>query len=280
MVEMFNPLVTIVIPVYNGSNYVKEAIDSALNQTYKNLEIVVVNDGSTDTTDEILKSYGDKIRYFSKENGGVSTALNLAIKEAKGEYISWLSHDDLYLPNKIQRQIEELSKLDDKNTIMFSNFKVLYQENKKEINVNMNFDNQNNKNDIVRLLFCSELHGCSLLIPKSCFYSIAFFDETLRTTQDYDLWFKFVKNGISFFCVKEALIKSRSHMQQDSLQKIDICNKEKQNLFKKILKEQRNTLVCLDKNNFKQICNAMKGLYSKKELRLLSITRLLRGKIF
>ena len=88
MSDVFNPLVSIIIPVYNGSNYVKEAIDSALAQTYKNIEVIVVNDGSTDNTEKIVKSYGDKIRYFYKENGGVASALNLAIENSKGEYIS------------------------------------------------------------------------------------------------------------------------------------------------------------------------------------------------
>jgi len=121
MSDVFNPLVSIIIPVYNGSNYVKEAIDSALAQTYKNIEVIVVNDGSTDNTEKIVKSYGDKIRYFYKENGGVASALNLAIENSKGEYISWLSHDDVYYPNKIQKQIETLSKLEDKNTFIYSN---------------------------------------------------------------------------------------------------------------------------------------------------------------
>ena len=97
------PLVSIIIPVYNGADYVAEAIDSALNQTYKNIEIIVVNDGSNDNgkTEKIVLSYGEKIRYFSKENGGVSSALNIGIANMKGEYFSWLSHDDMYLPSKI-----------------------------------------------------------------------------------------------------------------------------------------------------------------------------------
>lgn len=80
-------LVSIVIPVYNGSNFVREAIDSALNQTYDKVEVIVVNDGSNDggRTDKILRSYGDKITYINKENGGVSTALNVGIKQAKGK---------------------------------------------------------------------------------------------------------------------------------------------------------------------------------------------------
>ena len=90
------PMVSIVIPVYNGSNYLSEAIDSALNQTYPNCEVIVVNDGSEDEgkTENIALSYGSKIRYFAKKNGGAATALNLGIAEMKGEYFSWLSHDE------------------------------------------------------------------------------------------------------------------------------------------------------------------------------------------
>ena len=94
--DVNNPKVSIVIPVYNGEDYLAYAIDSALSQTYENKEIVVINDGSTDNTDEICKSYGDKIRYFVKKNGGVASALNLAIEKMDGEYFSWLSHDDAY----------------------------------------------------------------------------------------------------------------------------------------------------------------------------------------
>ena len=116
-----NYKVTIVIPVYNGSNFMKVAIDSAIAQTYDNKEILVINDGSTDNgeTEKIALSYGNKIRYIKKENGGVATALNLAIKEMKGDYLSWLSHDDIYKPYKIEKQIETIKKLEDKTTILF-----------------------------------------------------------------------------------------------------------------------------------------------------------------
>ena len=110
----FNPKVSIVIPVYNGANFLREAIESALAQTYENIEVIVVNDGSTDsgTTEEIARSYGDRLRYYHKENGGVASALNFGIREMRGEYFSWLSHDDVYYPNKVETQIQYLKKLD------------------------------------------------------------------------------------------------------------------------------------------------------------------------
>jgi len=99
----------------------REAIDSALAQTYSNVEVLVINDGSNDNgeTETIALSYGDKIRYFCKENGGVATALNLGIACMKGDYFSWLSHDDLYYPEKIMMQVGVLAKLADKRDIIF-----------------------------------------------------------------------------------------------------------------------------------------------------------------
>ena len=114
------PLVSIVIPVYNGSDYMSDAIDSAINQTYNNIEIIVVNDGSNDNgkTEEIALSYGDKIRYIKKENGGVSSALNTGIKNMKGKYFSWLSHDDLYTPDKVEKEINALKDSGSDDTVV------------------------------------------------------------------------------------------------------------------------------------------------------------------
>ena len=98
---MQHPKVSVIIPVYNGSNYLSDAINSALSQTYSNLEIIIVNDGSSDNgkTKEIALSYGNKIKYIEKENGGVSSALNTGIKNMTGEYFSWISHDDIFYTN-------------------------------------------------------------------------------------------------------------------------------------------------------------------------------------
>ena len=106
----YSPLVSIVIPAYNASNYLADAINSALAQTYKNIEIIVINDGSKDNgaTRTKAESFGDKIRYFEKPNGGSSSALNYGIKQMKGEWFSWLSHDDFYYPSKIEKEVEFL----------------------------------------------------------------------------------------------------------------------------------------------------------------------------
>lgn len=208
--------VTLVIPVYNGSNYVKYAIESALAQTYKNLEIFVVNDGSNDDgkTREIALSFGDKIKYFEKENGGVSTALNLAIKEMTGDYLSWLSHDDMYYPNKIERQIEELKKYsDDEKIILYSNFDLINEHGEKTRSVYLNHAMLTEKPDYAVLR--SAIGGITLLIPKQVFEEYGNFDPALRCVQDYDLWFR-VLDTYKFVHMEDILAMTRQHSMQDS----------------------------------------------------------------
>lgn len=224
MLQKFQPLVSIVIPVYNGSNYMREAIDSALAQTYPNIEIIVVNDGSTDNTDEIAKSYGNRIRYFIKENGGVATALNLAIENMRGEYFSWLSHDDVYLPEKIESQINILRNLDDKTTVIYGGYKYINEEGEtlREIHLESDFSLDDLHKPLFAL-FHEQLSGCTLLIHTSHFQRVGTFDTTLKTTQDYDLWFRILRKGSIYYDVN-CYTLSRSHSEQSAA---TILNHEK-----------------------------------------------------
>lgn len=210
--DKFHPLVSIVTPVYNGSNYLREAIDSALAQTYDNVEIIVVNDGSTDNTEEIAKSYGDKIRYFSKENGGAPTALNMGIENMRGEYFTWLSHDDIYKPYKIQREIEELAKLPNKNTVMLSNYDAI-DENYKQI-ADYHVEDiiaaypQREQSKYFHVLY-STMH-CCCLIPKKCFEQVGPFDPEWRIAHDHEMLHRLLSNCPSKL-IPEALLTARSH---------------------------------------------------------------------
>jgi glycosyltransferase involved in cell wall biosynthesis len=229
----FHPLVSIVIPVYNGSNYMRCAIDSALGQDYDNIEVIVVNDGSVDDTDSIARSYGDKIRYFSKENGGVSRALNLAIQNAKGEYISWLSHDDYYLSNKISRQIEELGRIEERDKLIACcGYKVLNVIDKNEkVDIILNNTRVITKLDFLRYLYDSHLHGCSFLIPIASFKKIGFFNEKLLTTQDTDLWIRLINADYLLCYVAELLLITRQHKEQTSIMAARICHHERIELW-------------------------------------------------
>lgn len=229
MNELFNPKVSIIIPVYNGANYLKQAIDSALAQTYQNFEIIVVNDGSKDEnkTENIAKSYDNKITYYSKPNGGCASALNFGIEKMTGDYFSWLSHDDMYYPNKIQNQINLLNTLSDKNTMIYSAFELVDKDGKFITQLKPENIYPRHKLDMgLFALLRSLINGCSLLIPKTYFYEYGMFDATLPTTQDYALWFKMLRTGKIKY-LDEILVKSRSHPEQGTYAisgHIDECN--------------------------------------------------------
>ena len=235
--ELFNPLVSIVIPVYNGANYVSEAIESALKQTYKNIEVIVVNDGSTDNTEEIVKSYGNKVRYFYKENGGTSTALNLGIKNMRGEYFSWLSHDDMYYPKKIFYQIEELKKLENKDTIIMSDHDGInenYEKTHKTNYMSHINDYPPRINSNLHPVIYMQTHGCTLLISKKCFDKVGLFDEEVLVAQDFEFFYRIFKE-FPHKLISKVLVTARdSHNRQGIRSKIK-CSLEYSNLLISII---------------------------------------------
>lgn len=235
------PKVSIIIPVYNGGDYLGEAIDSALNQTYQNCEVIVVNDGSTDDTEQVARSYGDRIRYFKKENGGVSSALNAGIKNMEGEYFSWLSHDDIYYPWKIECQIEMLMKGKDKHAPVYSSWNslVMPEGTVEPVLPDYRFSKEDYQNEILPVLF-GLINGCTVLLHKSHFERVGLFDETLLTAQDYEMWFRIFRRRKAIY-INSPLIKYRSHAAQGSITISEFsqnCQDIQLKMIKQITKEE------------------------------------------
>jgi len=197
--------VSIVIPVYNGANYLHEAINCALAQTYLNVEVVVVNDGSNDDgeTERIALSYGDRIRYFSKENGGVATALNLGLEKMTGDYFSWLSHDDMYTPDKIEKQIKALRQFGEQ-AVVSSDYCHISPAGKLLQTYRVSPQGTSNTRALLAISHEVGFHGCAFLIPRQYFDRFGWFDPALRYTQDVDMWFRMAGN-VPFIHVKRCL---------------------------------------------------------------------------
>lgn len=226
---IYSPLVSIVIPAYNASNYLANAINSALAQTYKNIEIIVVNDGSKDNgaTRTVAESFGNKIRYFEKENGGSSSALNYGIKQMKGEWFSWLSHDDLYYPKKIEKEIEFLRTLSSenlKNHVVFSAADHVDKDGKiiskplreKSEALSRKIEAFSDNREMIASLTDYTFHGCSCLVNRNLFDEIGMFDESLRIVNDAEMWFRVYAAGCKIHYIPDILVSGRVHAKQIS----------------------------------------------------------------
>ena len=228
---MYTPKVSIVIPAYNASNYLAEAIDSALAQTYPNVEIVVVNDGSRDdgATERVALSYGDKIRYFAKENGGSSSALNTGIAHMTGEWFSWLSHDDLYMPQKLERQVAYMASLNIDsaelpNHIFFSASELIDAkgktiracDDKQAQRMAATVDSLPHNGYLIAEPTVYNFNGCSCLIHRDALARVGGFDEKLRLLNDLDLWYRMYAENYVVHYIPEPLVKGRVHAKQVS----------------------------------------------------------------
>ena len=238
--DIFTPLVSIVIPVYNGANYMREAIDSALAQTYENKEIIVVNDGSSDNgeTDRIAKEYGDRIRYILKQNGGVSSALNTGIQAMKGEYFSWLSHDDVYTSDKLEKQINALSNLENKNTLVCCD----YIHIDKDSNVIGSFTQTSSEAKLfsweemlIKLFKSRPIHGCALLINKSVFETVGLFDESLRFFQDGFMWYNIFVAKYPVLTIPDVCVMGRIHDKQLTQTGLSVFRRDSEAMSKTII---------------------------------------------
>ena len=277
---VFNPKVSIVIPVYNGANFLTEAIDSALSQSYKYIEIIVINDGSDDgnETDKIARSYGDTIQYYDKKNGGVASALNLGIQKMSGDYFSWLSHDDVYDNKKIETQIDYLSKRGTKEIITFSNFKQIDSESRviNEIRINKKY-----LGNIFLTILSLTIHGCTLLIPRKCFETMGGFSENIMTVQDNHMWLKMAKAGYRFEFIPEFFVKCRIHPQQTSNRLRDFHKDERDDFFLWAIRYIKNEvkliqdhlfLILINNNAYQAYIELLKLKYHKN---ILSVYRVL-----
>jgi glycosyltransferase involved in cell wall biosynthesis len=211
--------ISIIIPVYNGTNYMRDAIDSALMQTWPNTEVVVVNDGSRDdgATLALAQSYGDRIVLIDKPNGGVASALNAGIEAMTGDVFCWLSHDDRHHPDKAAVQVEDWLAHGHRNEVLYSNYRLI--DAKGETLADVELDHSMLTAKPLYALFRGSIHGCSVFVPKAILDDVGGFDETLPTTQDYDLWRRVIAR-YPFRHMPRVLIDSRWHDEQGS-KKID-----------------------------------------------------------
>ncbi len=235
---MKNPLVSIVVPTYNRAGNITKTVDSILDQTYKNIELIIVDDGSTDNTQDVLKSYADRIQYIYQDNAGPSAARNKGIQEAQGEFIAFLDSDDLWKPEKIEKQVELLIKAgpevpccicnstmdgytaENKNSFEIANLVPPYQEGIWH-------------NVFEVLLSRFILFNQAIMVRKEALNNAKGFDESLWLLEDHDLALSLALEGPWAYTCEPLVMwqhgsehslsesaKSKPVMHQQSRQKI------------------------------------------------------------
>lgn len=204
-----SPLVSIIVPTYNSASYIKDALVSIINQTYQNWECIIIDDGSTDQTKEIVEPIlisDDRFIYHYQVNQGLSKSRNIGIYLAKGEYIQFLDSDDVLFPEKLSISIEQYQKDGSNKVVYFTDFHFTKDKNPYELNDSIR-KHYNNINDLLPIQFdrlyqewdkSFIIPTHSFLLPVKIFGKIRY-DERLKSKEDWDFYLTILKNEtISF----------------------------------------------------------------------------------
>jgi len=197
------PEISVVIPTFNRAALLPQAIDSVLSQSYTDFELIVVDDGSTDSTQEVLSGY-QGVKYLFQENRGVSAARNLGIRMARGRYICFLDSDDLWLRDKLKEQIRLMR---DNPQIKVSYTDEIWMRRGKRVNQGKRHRKYSGW-ILPRLLPLCLISPSSVMIEKRVFEEVGLFDESLPVCEDYDLWLR-IGSRMPIHLIEKPLIVKR-----------------------------------------------------------------------
>ena len=257
------PRISVVIPAYNAVNYIGEAMESVILQGAKDLEIIVVDDGSTDGTGKFVQENYPQVRYLFQNNKGPSSARNLGIKEAKGEYIAFLDSDDCWISGKIKLQSEVLDKYPKVGIVACNFFNIDREGN---ILTEVKGGHYLDKHQLLNDLFVKNVitGSCSgVLIRKECFDKLGMFDEELTGAEDRDMFFRILHcYDIQF--IKMPLVKIRRH-ENNAHKNVEMMRANQRNFIKKNIKEsswilRRKAASCIELDAAREMYD-----YSRKE---------------
>lgn len=232
--------ISIIIPVYNAEKYLEECIRSAIEQSYRNIEVIAVDDGSTDNSLEILEKYSRKIRIIKKKNGGTATALNTGIEAMDGQWFKWLSADDILDNSAVQVLINETKKLgkDAKSCIFYSNYELI--DESSDVVGEFVEQNCNDLESLARnVILLDHYYGnaTTSLIHKSIFDQCGLFDEKIGYQEDYEFWLRCcLVYGYKLHLVPQKLAKYRIHEQQLTKKKLTDALEHAKTIRSNILK--------------------------------------------
>lgn len=195
--------VSCIVPVFNGERYIAETIESILEQTHRPLEVLVVDDGSTDATQDVLQRYGDRIRVLVQENQGPSEARNHGLEESRGEFVAFLDADDIWIPAKLEVQLALMRRRPEVDLCSghIQSFWIPELDHER-----VQFENHPYHRS--RAL----LSPCTILTRREVFARVGRFDPELRNGEDTDWFMRAMKLGVTMETLPDLLVHRRQHM--------------------------------------------------------------------
>jgi|CXWL01.1.fsa_nt_gi glycosyltransferase involved in cell wall biosynthesis len=238
-----NHKVSVIIPVYNSGEFLEESLESVLNQTYSDIEIIAINDGSTDNSLEILKQYEDKIIIINQENLGLARAVNSGINKMNGKWLKWLSPDDIMYPETIALLVDA-TKTQSENTIVYSNWNLIDEKSHliRQFSES-NFNDLSSFEYNVRLLDGQKINVNTTLIPSVLFKNGCLFQNLENhVLVDYDFFLRAaILFNTKFYLIPKPLIQYRIHSKQLSRKNISKSLNYLSNVKKDIISELDET---------------------------------------
>lgn len=230
------PNVGVVLTCYNGARWISRAIESVLAQTYEDFELVIIDDGSTDNSKEIVTSHlcDGRVRYIHQENRGFSAAVNRGIKESSGSLIGFIGQDDLWMPNKSELQVKYLSEHKD-IALVHSNYCSIDSEGGIIGVRDIKIPDVSSKRKVVEQLFLGNFIGFeTVLVKRKCFDEVGFFDESMVGCSDHDMWLRMAESfNIGYLDL--PLVKKRQHEFQLLKVRIEAVLKDEFLMVKKAI---------------------------------------------
>jgi glycosyltransferase involved in cell wall biosynthesis len=227
--QAVNPLISVIIPVYNGEIYLAKTIESVLAQTYTPFEVILIDDGSTDSSGAIARSFVPQIRYYAQANAGLGSALNKGIELAEGRYFAFLDHDDLWVEHKLTRQMHAFAHNPGLDAV-FSHIEQFYSPDlDPEVRKKVRYAQQTMSG------FCAD----TLLISRQAFARVGNFDPLFRAAAFLDWYARAKEQELRIELIPEVLAQRRIHNTNMGIKMKDSVNVEYTRLLKAALDRRR-----------------------------------------
>ena len=229
-----HPLVSVIIPVYNGEKYIAESLQCVFQQSYNPIEVIIVDDGSTDNSIQIIYEIPGEKKIITQQNKDVSDARNSGIKNANGEYIAFLDQDDLWDKTKLEKQIQIFLK-DPNVDLVLTDLSKFNDEGREwhPKDRHKASSRLNNRNLFENLIRKNVLMPSAVMVKKSSIKRAGFFDSNFKTCGDYEMWLRMAALGMKFKYLPEPLTFYRQHGENTS-KKIEIMNEDRLRAIQKI----------------------------------------------